>query len=687
MIILTEKPSVAAAFAGALEVPRAKDGCWENGRYCIINAVGHLLETYEPHDYDPKFRRWNLDNLPIIPGRFKYKPIAKTAGQLDLIVRRLAARSNDTLLLATDAEREGELIGDEILTYAGFSGHAAARRFWVSEALTKEVILKGIADAKPLDAYASYKIQGYARQEADWLAGINLTRLISLKSGLHFSFGRVQTAVLAAIYEREHAITRFVKEKYLEVTAVLTSGHPFTVKLVNQDNAEFPNRFPENAPLVKEIAGKNNDLHSGTVTSLSKEKKTEYPPLLFNLTALQKKAHKKFSYSPQQTLEAAQALYEKHKCMSYPRTPSSVMGDDNVDLVRQVYEKLAGLYPDTASCTDPSLITPENKRLFNSEKLRDHHALIPLAALPQGASPEESNVFNLVLSQFFTALKAPYAYYSVSIDVMIAGYPFRGTGIEILRQGWKTQNDDEDDEPGEANEKNNYAGLAEGGAYPVSSVTAEEKYTRPQGHYTYASLLALMENPRGEDGKYLAGLGTPATRGAILKKLLDRKYILELKKNILITEEGKFLIETVQKNPSLASFISIPETTRWEEALNASTGAFLENIKQFVAQAVKNTVIDRQQEEKRALGTCPRCGAPVLEGKKSYYCAAYKEKNCQFTIWKENFQAAFSPGDITLLLSGKKTGVKKCKSKAGNEFQAAFFLKDGRLELEFQRKK
>jgi DNA topoisomerase-3 len=314
MLILTEKPSVAAAFAAALSVPR-KDGHWENDDYCIVNALGHLLEDFMPEDYDPALKKWSLDALPIIPNPVQFKPIEKTKAQLALVKKCFDARRADELLLATDAEREGEVIGAEILDYVGFTGHDRARRFWVSEALTKEVVLAGIANARPLADYASHKDQGFARQRADWLVGMNLSRLVAIGTGKsNIAVGRVQSAVLAAIHERETEIAAFKKQKYREVSAALRAESVFKVKLINPDNAEFPNRFAENAPLTLDALSNISAPGEGTITSLSKEQKSEPPPRLLNLTALQKEAHKRFSLSPEETLAAAQALYEKHKC-------------------------------------------------------------------------------------------------------------------------------------------------------------------------------------------------------------------------------------------------------------------------------------------------------------------------------------------------------------------------------------
>jgi DNA topoisomerase-3 len=681
MLILTEKPSVAAAFAAALGVPRT-GGYWENSDYRIVNALGHLLENYAPEDYDASLKKWTSDTLPIIPDTVKYKPVEKTKEQLALVKKCFDEHSGDSLLLATDAEREGELIGDEILRYAGFTNFAEAKRFWVSEALTKDVILAGMQNAKPLLDYAAYKDQGYARQHADWLVGMNLTRLVSLKCGKLLTFGRVQTALLGAVYEREQAIAVFTSEKYVEVKAVLQSGHPFSVKLVNPANEEFPTRFAEHANELKEIEAKKDSLKHGTITSLAKEQKTVRPPQLFNLTALQKEAHKKHSYAPEQTLTIAQALYEKHKCLSYPRTPSRVMGDENVELVKGVFDTLREQFPDMAAGTDDALIAASNKRVFNSAELVDHHALVPLAPITQEASEEERNVFFLVCKQFFTVFKPDYMYHAIKITVDIAGFHFMGSGIEILQQGWKSPQDGDEDEDEQS--KENYAGLAEGGEYPVASVVKEEKYTEPKKHYTYASMLQLMENPRGEDGKRLAGLGTPATRGSIIKKLFDREYLSLKGKNILITADGAFLIENIKKNEALSTFISIPETTRWEEQLHADTGVFLEGIKTFVRHAVETTSMEQYQVEKTSLGKCPLCGGGIYEGKKSCYCSNYKsEPPCRFTIWKEIAGASVSPADVQALLAGKQTKAKKCKSKAGKEFQAAFKLEAGEVKFIF----
>jgi len=694
MLILTEKPSVAKAFAEALHVPR-KDNYWENSEHCIVNALGHLLEDFLPEDYDPELKKWSLDVLPVIPKEVKYKPVIKTKAQLSVVKNCFKNHKDDSFLLATDAEREGELIGAEILDYVGFKNYSNARRFWVSEALTPEVIHAGIKNAKPLSDYSSYRDQGFARQHADWLVGMNLTRLVTLKSGKLLHFGRVQTALLGAVYNREKSISNFIPEPFFEVKALMQGKNLFTVKLINPLNEDYPTRFLKDSKMLSDIENIKK-AKSGRITKINKEKKTVQPPQLLNLTALQKEAHKNYGYSPEQTLNIAQALYEKHKCLSYPRTPSRVMGDENVTLVKSIYDKLISVYNSVLkphipfveyiAGADPSLINSDNKRLFNSAELQDHHALIPLSPLPDSCTKDEIDIYLLVFKQFFTVIKPPYIYNSITIDVNISDNLFQGTGIEIIQTGWKTTGEIDDDEEEPAQD---YSGLEVNKEYSINSIEIEEKKTQPKKHFTFASLLQLMENPRNEEGKRLTGLGTPATRGAILQKLVDRKYISLNKKNVLITDDGKFLIENILKNDELSAFISIPETTRWEEQLHENTGTFVAGIKDFIRRAVKGTNIAAYQIEKKSLGKCPLCGGDIYEGSKSYYCSNYKAaKPCNFAIWKEICKVSVSADEAQALLSGKKTKYKKCVSgKTGKEFKAAFYLSGDKILMEFEKKK
>jgi DNA topoisomerase-3 len=310
--------------------------------------------------------------------------------------------------------------------------------------------------------------------------------------------------------------------------------------------------------------------------------------------------------------------------------------------------------------------------------LQDHHALIPLAVMPPGAAQEEANVYQLVLRRFFAVLKPAYVYTAISVTADIAGFQFSGSGIEVLQTGWRSGLSDD------GGLGQNVSGLREKAAYPLVSISREEKCTEPRKHFTYASLLQLMENPRNEEGGRLTGLGTPATRGSILQVLIDRQYAALQGKSVLITDKGKFLVETLRKNESLTRFISLPETTRWEERLQSDPAAFLDGIKASVREAVKSPVSGTYpQMEAASLGTCPLCGSPVREGTKSYYCSGYKG-GCAFTLWKEIAHAALTAADAAILLAGKQTRLKKCKGKDGKPFSARWYLKDGGVAFEFE---
>lgn len=410
---------------------------------------------------------------------------------------------------------------------------------------------------------------------------------------------------------------------------------------------------------------------SGKVIALTKERKEIKAPQLFNLTALQKEAHKAFGYSPEQTLNIAQSLYEKHKCLSYPRTPFRVMGDENVELFKNIFITLKKNYQNESKETYEEFISPNNKRIFCSADLKDHHALIPLSFLPENVSIEEQNIYTLVLNQFFKVLRKSYIYNSITCEIKIHDYLFSGNGIEVLQKGWNQKID----------ECQNLSFIKENEMYQIISAAKNEKYTEAKKHFTFSSLLQLMENPRGEEGNHLTELGTPATRGSIIQLLFDRGYT-ELKgKNILVTEKGKFLISNILKNQLLAFFISIAETTRWEESLETDSEQFLNDIKSFVKKSA--THINVEKYTLPSPGKCPLCKNPIYEGKKSFYCSDYK--HCKFVIWKEICKKMLSLEDAKLLLLGKQTKQKQFTKKDGKKFCAALTLENEKVVFVFKK--
>ncbi len=693
MIILTEKPSVAQDIANTLGFHKDKTtGCFvsPDKKSGIVAAHGHLLELYKPEDYTGKTKTaWKLEDLPLIPEQMKYKKIPPEPNKPDslkIIQNAFQKFGQDDFILATDAEREGELIGRLILDYIGFKKYDTARRFWTSEALTPGVIRKTIAEAKPLKNYDPYEKAGLARQHADWLVGMNFTRLLSVQSETLCPFGRVQTAVLGAIFMREKAIEEFKAKPYiqLQITAAKKAQGcaPETFKMMY--TSEDADRFaPDDAHIreCKNLLAVNKNL---TITKVERQQKTENPPQLFDITELQRYCSQHYQFSPSQTLELAQSLYEKHKCLSYPRTPSTVLGDDNVELFREKFVLLRQSYPKLAQGCAPENINVENKRLFNSAKLTDHHALIPLTPLPEEATEDERKVYTAVAKRFFTVIKPPHIYEQTSIIATTENgqFAFKTSGRKIIQPGWKGER-----------EKRNVAleeedaqvlpELAQGDIVTAETYEILQKMTKPQPHYTNATILAMMKNPKGEPeenlGK-LAGLGTPATRAKILQGLVDRKLIEVIKQSILITEKGRFLIKQVLQLPSLANLISISTTTKWEQQLQDEPEQFLENIKSFIRSELPGMKLTTKWE-RPFLGFCPICRGKVFNGKKSYFCENLPQKRCTFAITKTICEATITEKDAALLLEGGTTRAKKMKSKAGNEFSKRLKIERGEVRF------
>lgn len=672
MIILTEKPNVAEAIANAIGGYKKEKGFFSKGRDCIVSAQGHLLTLNEPEDYNAKFKKWTLEDLPICPEKLYYKPIEKNFFVLNKIKRCFQDYDSSEFILATDAEREGEVIGAEILNYLKFK-NSSSKRFWVSEALTKDVVLKGLKNAKPLINYEKYKREGFARAHADWLVGMNISRLISVSAKTLCSFGRVQTAILAAIYSREKSIAEFVPQPYKQLE-IETEKDAKKIKLylTKNDTDRFSASDSFFLQATNDIDGKDRV----KILNVQTERKTENPPQLFNITGLQKYCSSHYKISPAKTLEIAQSLYEDYQCLSYPRTPSVVLGDDNIELYKTKFELLSLHYPKLAQGCANSKINPDNKRLFNSAKLQDHHGLIPLAVLPDDAGKEYKQVFEAVLKRFFDVIKEPFVYDLCKISAQIKDYNFSGTGRVIIQTGFKTEFEEDFQE---------FPKLEKNELLPVIKTNILEKTTQPKKHYTNATILALMENPKGEDenlGK-LVGLGTPATRADIIEKLLKREYIIQQGQTLLITEKGKFLIEAILKVPELKDFISISKTTEWEEKLAENPEGFLLEIKSFIKSKLQDIHISDVWVDP-GLGICPVCHkGHIKENTKAYSCTEWKN-GCSFSIWKEICTAKITPTDIKILLSGGKTKSKKMKSKTGKEFTAPLELINGKIEFVFK---
>jgi DNA topoisomerase-3 len=635
----------------------------------------------KPECYHPSYKIWDVTKLPIIPDKFRYKPIPDVASQTDIVLSLIRKSAGEDMVVATDAGREGELIARLVFREAGVTDLSRIRRFWVSEALTKEVIRKGLEAAKPWREYNRIALEGAVRQQADWLIGINLTRYMTCGNNTLFSVGRVQIALLNAIALRNSDVARLTPVPFAELEASILSSNGTVIKAWLNNPQTGKTAFFDNPEYLHtaQAACRGKAADHVEVTTAREVRK---PEKLLNITGLQKKAFKLHGYMPEKTLEIAQTLYEKHKCLSYPRTPSRVMGDGNVELFREKFGLLSAKYPEYARYCDVSLITLENRNIFNSAALEDHHALIPLAPLPDNVSAQERNVFEIVLRSFLTVCMPDYVYNKKRLVFHIGEYVFRSAVNEVVQKGFKAVLNEEPEgdkgqEVGQFNEK----------SCTILKTEILNKKTAPSKEFSQDTLLAFMENPRNKEEVKLIGLGTPATRSGIIKNLFDRGYVREEKKKLYATDKGLFLLKQLQKDEKLRRIADTGETTAWEIQLRENPGEFKKSIIEYLRSCIKQG--EREQYVKEALGLCPLCGRPIAEGKENYYCMGYKDAPpCTFSIWKEVAGARVSASDIKLLVSGKPTGIKKCTSKSGKQFTAVFIMnQDGKLELRFPKGK
>jgi DNA topoisomerase-3 len=515
------------------------------------------------------------------------------------------------------------------------------------------------------------------RQQADWLVGINLTRYMTSGNNTLFSVGRVQTALLNVIAARNREVARFTPGPFSELEAAIQSSNGTVIKawLVNPKTGKTAFFDSPEYLHAAQTSCRGKAVDHVQVTSTREARK---PEKLLNITGLQKKAFKLHGYTPEKTLEIAQVLYEKHKCLSYPRTPSRVMGDGNVDLFREKFRLLSARYPDYARYCDKSLIAPGNRNIFNSAALEDHHALIPLAPLGDSASTQEKNVFDIVLRSFFAVCMPDYIYNKKHLAFHTGDYTFRSVINEVLQRGFKAALKEEP-EDGEGQEVSRF----DEKSCAVLKLEIMNKKTSPQKEFSQDTLLAFMENPRNKEEVKLVGLGTPATRAGIIRNLFDRGYIREERKKLYAADKGLFLLKQLQKDEKLGRIADVGETTAWERQLQENPGEFKKSVIEYLRSCIKPG--ERERYVNEGLGICPLCGKPVTEGKKNYYCAGYKQvPPCTFLIWKEIAGARVSAVDVRLLLSGKPARVKKCISKSGKQFSAVFVLEqDGKLGFRF----
>lgn len=693
MLIIAEKSNVADEFAIALSC-RKNGGIYSGGDITIASCKGHLFNLEEPKHYTSEY-------LPVIPDRFDYRTNPKTTEITKVVVSLLKKHRHDEILIATDADREGEVIARECLMMAGIIDFSRIKRFWVSQALTAEVIKNGIRNARPLSEYNTLSAQGFARQHADWLVGMNFSRYISRAANTKLPVGRVQTAILSAISERCDAIKNFRSEKYFEHYGIFrpTRVGSISTGCTGIYFEDSTTKFPDDSrsQKLKECIGKK-----AVLKEKKEEEKSIEPPQLYNLNSAQKDAFRFFGYSANETLAIIQSLYDDLKCVSYPRTPSKVMGSGNVELCRDVFDELCRAYPKYRQLAASENFSTSNKRCFNDKKLEAHHALIPLKALSENADEKQMNVYTLILERFMAAF-LPEAKYIQQVYILeVGGNTFKISGRKTTDPGWKKFTDILSDrhvsvQSKETESEEQSLDGIDWNSLVLSETETKEKWTKPPKYFNEASILSFMENPKpgrnvsvhDEQNEKLVGLGTPATQHTFIPKLTANGYIEVQNKNFICTKLGETLLESL-RNSTLRQLADISATTQWEKELSENPEIFEKKMKDFVRQAVSTEIRIDRSEIKADEIKCPLCGKPVKESAKSWFCTGYKE-GCKFKpLWKETRGTKFTKSDIKALCEGKKTSLKKCAKKDGGNYECRFVLnKENSWEIEpvFEKKK
>ena len=675
-LVIAEKPSVAKSIADVLGALDRQDGYFEGGGYLVSWCVGHLIELAEPESYGDQWKKWTYESLPVNPEHWQYEIKEDTKEQYDVLYGLLHDSRVDEVVCATDAGREGELIFR--LVYNMASCYKPMKRLWISS-MEESAIREGFENLKPGSDYEHLYHSALCRQEADWLVGINGTRLFTvLYGGKVLKVGRVQTPTLAMLVEREAKIMNFKKEQYFMAHILCGGVDAVTERIDNKKEAE-------------NVAGACLN-GQALVRSVAKEEKTVAPPKLYDLTTLQRDANRLFGFTAKQTLEYTQSLYEKKLC-TYPRTDSQYLSDNMEQTAGNVIEAIFG----SILFEENRMFNPDIKRVLNSKKVTDHHAIIPtmeiakadLAALPE----TERKILSLVANRLLCATGEKHLYETVKAELSCGGYTFAASGKSVLKNGWKDFEDAfkrsfktmEDKEQ----EDKKLPELSEGQTFDGVQTKISEHYTTPPKHFTEDSLLSAMERAGNEDMSddvERKGLGTPATRADIIEKLVKDGFVKREKKQIIPTEDGMKLITVlpdVVKSPKL--------TADWENALTLVAKGemeredFMADIETMVSDLIHtyHEVSDEQKkmfaQEQKVLGKCPNCGGEVVKGKYGAFC----KNKCGMNV-SRIMGVSLSDEQVESLLDGKKTLLKGLTSKAGKKYDA-YIIPSGTEEYHYTK--
>lgn len=671
-LVIAEKPSVGKAIAKVLGANKNNDGYVEGNGYIVSWCVGHLVELYSPSDYDESLKKYSFDTLPIIPDEFKLKVSESTSKQYNVLKNLMLSPNVDEFVCATDAGREGECIFRYVYNMVGC--HKPVKRLWISSVEDK-AIRDGMNNLRNSSDFDNMFEAGFSRAKADWLVGMNFSRVFSCRYGSPLSVGRVQTPTLAMIVKRDFDVKNFVKQKFY--TVELDCG-TLTVSSARTDDETTADG----------IVSKCNGSTS-VVTNVEKSMKKVNPPKLYDLTTLQREANRQYGYTAQQTLDYTQSLYES-KLVTYPRTDSQYLTEDMENTAMEMIDTIYRAIPQFKSDCE---FTPNVKPLINNKKVSDHHAIIPtveianrdINTLPNG----EKNVLLLIAAKLVTASAPTHTYESVKITVSCENTEFTATGKTVIEQGFKAVerqikaqlkggNIEEKDE-----KETSLPTVSQGQTFENVKAEKAEHFTSPPKSFTEDTLLSAMETAGNSDYDENSdvekkGLGTPATRASIIEGLVKKGFVERNKKQISATDKGKNLIEVLPDTVKSAKLTADWETRLQSVEKGKETAAnFMTDIENYVVQTVKeysqradNSVLN---SERAVIGICPNCSKNVLAFPKSYSCESGKD-GCGFTIWESISGRNISVAVAKELLEKRKTGlIKGFENKDKKPFDA--FLK------------
>jgi len=701
-LIIAEKPSVASDIAKALGGFKKTNDVFENEEMVIVSAVGHLLRLSVPEKYEIKRGKWTFPKLPHIPPKFSLAPDPKTESKLKTVVKQTRRKDVQLIINACDAGREGELIFRNIIEHS--KSKLPIKRLWL-QSMTSDSIRKGFADLKSDQDLIPLSNAAKCRAEADWLIGINGTRAMtafnSTKGGFYKTpVGRVQTPTLAIVVERDEKIKKFVFKKYWEIIASLkVNDGVYIGKWFDPDfkrSTENPDNREERIWNVKRATEILTTVKNKTGNTKETTKKSmQSPPLLFDLTSLQREANAKFGFSAKNTLSLAQALYDKHKLLTYPRTDSKALPEDYVQTVIDAINNLKSLAHYHEFC-DKALkhgISKSNSKIFNNKKISDHFAIVPTGLIPKKLSEPEQKIYDLVLKRFLACFFPPAEFLNTKRITTIEGHNFKTEGKIIIKQGWLELYVKSND----ANQKGHIVKLDKNNLALVKEVRIEEETTKPPARFSEATLLSametagkLVEDDDQRDAMAGKGLGTPATRATIIESLLKEKYLIRDGRELISTPNATQLMRLL-KGLNVKE-LSLPSLTgEWEFKLkeiengtrNAKTfmDEIIESTTRIVSQAKSFDSENIPGDYETLKEPCPKCKKTVKETYKTYSCI--DQVNCQFSIKKINAQRLLTVKEAEWFLKEKSLGpVDGFRSKRGFPFAASIILND-EFELKF----